>query len=198
MRAVTIDLDISRPVGQFTLWPATVPSPRRSAESGAVPQGATGAALAGICPGARIATARGYRRIEALEPGERVMTRDNGLVPVVAVRRVRVAAGAIVTLSAGSLRGLEAELALGAGQGILWTGHRVEEALGSREGFLRVGDMVGHGIDATGFVTLFQPVLARQEVIFCEGIGLASALPEGAIPARRALTEDEARRVLRG
>ncbi len=197
MRTVTIDLDISRPVGQFTLWPASVRVPLQTGDASAVANRVPVDDCAGICPGARIATARGYRRIEVLEPGERVMTRDNGLVPVIAVSRLRVTAGAVVTLAAGSVRGLEAELALGSGQGILWTGHRVEEALGSREGFLRVCDLDSRAADATGFVTLFQPVLARQEVIFCEGIGLASALPEGCIPARPALSEDEARRVLR-
>jgi hypothetical protein len=198
MRTVTIDQDISRPVGQFTLWPAPVRVPLQTGDASAVANRVPVEAVAGICPGARIATARGYRRIEVLEPGERVMTRDNGLVPVMAVRRVRVAAGAVMTLAAGALRGLESEVVLGSGQGILWTGHRVEEALGSREGFLRVCDLVSQGAEATGFVTLFQPDMGRQEVIFCEGIGLASALPEGGVPARRALSEDEARRVLRG
>jgi hypothetical protein len=198
MRTVTIDLDIGRPVGQFTLWPASVRVPLQTGDASAVANRVPVDDCEGICPGARIATARGYRRIEALESGERVMTRDNGLVPVMAVRRVRVAAGAVVTLAAGLLRGLEAEVALGSGQGILWTGHRVEEALGSREGLLRVCDLVSHAAEVTGFVTLFQPVLARQEIIFCEGVGLASSLPEGGVPARRALSEDEARRVLRG
>jgi hypothetical protein len=198
MRTVTIDQDISRPVGQFAHWPASVRVPLLTGDASSVANRVPVEPVAGICPGARIATARGYRRIEVLEPGERVMTRDNGLVPVMTVRRVRVPAGAVVTLTAGSLRGLEAELALGSGQGILWTGHRVEEALGSREGFLRVCDLDSRAAEASGFVTLFQPVLARQEVIFCEGVGLASALPEGGVPARRALSEDEARRVLRG
>ena len=197
MRAVTIDVDISRPEGKFTLWPVSGEKVSPAFLPAPAPVDRVEGDVAGICPGARIATARGYRRIEVLEPGERVMTRDNGLVPVVAVRRVRVSAGSVVALAAGSIRGLDADMTLGLGQGLLWTGLRVEEALGSREGFLRVGDIIAQRDVATGFVTLFQPVLARQEVIFCEGVGLASALPEGGVPARRALTEDEARRVLR-
>ncbi len=197
MRAVLIDLDISRPEGKVALWPSSGEMRSRPDLPLPAPVGRVERDVAGICPGARIATARGYRRIEALDPGDRVMTRDNGLVAVLEVRRVRAPMGAVVTLAAGSMRGLEVEMTVGTGQGLLWTGARVAEALGTREGFIRVGDMVGQRDGGAGFVTLFQPVLARQEVIFCEGVSLASALPEGGKPARPALTEDEARRVLR-
>jgi hypothetical protein len=46
-------------------------------------------------------------------------------------------------------------------------------------------------------VTLFLPVLARQEVIFAEGMAVGSALPAGGRPARSTLSRTEAQRVLR-
>jgi hypothetical protein len=153
--------------------------------------------VAGLAPGVRVATARGWRRIEALEPGDRVMTRDNGLVTVVAVAKRRAAAAAVVTLQPGDVRGLDATVALGSGTAVLWTGGRVDEALGTREGLLAARDLGTGTVAEQGFVTLFLPVLARQEVIFAEGMAVATALPEGGLPARPCLTRAEAQRVLR-
>ncbi len=47
----------------------------------------------GIVAGTRIATAGGWRDVDALCPGDLVLTFDDGLVPIVAVQRHRAAAG---------------------------------------------------------------------------------------------------------
>lgn len=47
----------------------------------------------GIVAGTRIATGFGWRPVEAIAPGDMVMTFDHGLRPVVAVRRAQLFAG---------------------------------------------------------------------------------------------------------
>jgi hypothetical protein len=163
-----------------------------------VPEPDRGEMVAGLAPGVRIATARGWRPVETLAPGDRIMTRDNGLVTVVLLDRRRATAGAVVTLRPGDVRGLDGEVMLGAGTGVLWTGSRIDEVSGSREGLLAARDLDAVPTGGQGFVTLFLPVLARQEVIFAEGMAVASALPAGGLPARPALSRCEALRVLRG
>jgi hypothetical protein len=153
--------------------------------------------VAGLAAGVRIATARGWRRVEALEPGDRLMTRDNGLATLVALQRRRVAAQAVLTLRPGDVRGLDADVLLGAGTEVLWTGRRVDEILGTREGLLAVRDLGAAPTGEPGFITLFLPVLARQEMFFAEGMAVASALPEDGRPARHSLSRSEALRVLR-
>ena len=162
-----------------------------------LPQFAPAAPVAGLAPGVRVATARGWKRIEMLEPGERVMTRDNGLVAVVAVAKRRAAAAAVVTLRTGDVPGLDGTVALGAGTAVLWSGRRVDEALGTREGLLAAREIGGTALGEQGFVTLFLPVLGRQEVIFAEGMAVATALPDGGTPARPVLCRAAAQRVLR-
>jgi hypothetical protein len=153
--------------------------------------------VAGFATGVRIATAKGWRRVESLQPGERIMTRDNGLVCLCALERRRALAGAVLMLRPGDVRGLEGEVTLGAGTGVLWTGGRVDEVLGTREGLLAARDLDAAPMGGEGFVTLFLPVLARQEVIFAEGMAVGSALPAGGRPARTMLSRNEAQRVLR-
>jgi hypothetical protein len=194
---VTIEPGISRSEGRVAFWPVALPD-RRAWIGTAAGSAPAGEAVAGLGPGTRIASTRGLRRIEALEPGDRLITRDNGFVAVTAVLRRRVAAAAVTVLHAGAVRGLTEDITLGRGQGLLWTGRRVSEALGTREGFLCAGDLSPEADTAEGFVTLFLPVLARQEVIVAEGVALASALPPDGQPARQVLTRDVARRVLRG
>jgi hypothetical protein len=153
--------------------------------------------VAGLAAGVRIATARGWRRVESLVPGDRLMTRDNGMATLAALQRRRVAAEAVVTLRPGDVRGLGADVMLGAGTLVLWTGSRVDEILGTREGLLAARDLGAAPTGEPGFVTLFLPVLARQEMIFAEGMTVASALTEDGLPARPSLSRSEALRVLR-
>jgi hypothetical protein len=195
---VTIESVIGRSGGERALWPTALSEGRERVGVAALPPVALGEAVAGLGPGTRIATSRGLRRIESLEPGERVITRDNGFAEVAGIWRQRVSAASVVTIKGGVLRGLCGEILLGRGQGLLWSGKRVSEALGTREGFLAAGDLMSEPDVAVGFVTLFLPVMARQEVIFAEGVALASALPPDGLPARQILSQDQARRVLRG
>ena len=59
---------------------------RMSEITGAYDGGVMGAS-SGLVEGTKIATAMGFQRIETIEPGARVVTFDNGLQPVRAVRR---------------------------------------------------------------------------------------------------------------
>jgi hypothetical protein len=197
MRAVTVDQGVVRPDDQVLLWRGQAPLVRPGHPGEAAIGPAFDAGVAGFGPGVRIATARGYRRVEALQPGERVLTRDNGFAEVLDVRRQRAAAACVVDLLPGVIRGLAGAVTVGAGQGILWVGERVADALGTREGLLRACDLGAMAEAAEGFVTLFLPVLARHEVIFAEGMATESGLPAGAQRARPVMTQDQARRVLR-
>lgn len=60
---------------------------RRMTEMTAAYDGAVIGACAGLVEGTKIATAMGFQSIETLEPGARVVTFDNGLREVRAVRR---------------------------------------------------------------------------------------------------------------
>lgn len=59
---------------------------RMTEMSGAFDGGVMGA-CSGLVEGTKIATAMGFQRIETIEPGARIVTFDNGLQPVRAVRR---------------------------------------------------------------------------------------------------------------
>lgn len=60
---------------------------RRMTEMTGAYDGAVMGACSGLVEGTKIATAMGFQRIETIEPGARVVTFDNGLQTVRAVRR---------------------------------------------------------------------------------------------------------------
>jgi hypothetical protein len=60
---------------------------RRMTEMTGAYDGAALGACSGLVEGTKIATAMGFQRIETIEPGDRVVTFDNGLQEVRAVRR---------------------------------------------------------------------------------------------------------------
>tara|TARA_R110002124_G_scaffold15982_8_gene68609 strand:- start:8159 stop:8812 length:654 start_codon:yes stop_codon:yes gene_type:complete len=60
---------------------------RRMTETSGAFDGAVMGACSGLIEGTKVATARGFQRIEAIEVGDRVVTFDHGLQEVRAVRR---------------------------------------------------------------------------------------------------------------
>jgi len=65
----------------------SVTAARRMTETSGAYDGAAVGACSGLVEGTMIVTARGYERIETIEPGARVVTFDSGLQTVRAVRR---------------------------------------------------------------------------------------------------------------
>jgi hypothetical protein len=65
----------------------SVTAPRRVSETTGAYDGSAIGACSGLVEGTMIVTARGFERIETIEPGARVVTFDSGLQTVRAVRR---------------------------------------------------------------------------------------------------------------
>jgi hypothetical protein len=130
-----------------------------------------------ICftPGTRIDTDRGPVAVEALVPGDRVLTRDHGFRPLVWTGRKDLPAVALaawpelapVRIAAGSLgAGLPVrDLVVSPGHRMLVSGARAEVLFGEREVLVAAGDLVG--LDGITRETAAEPVSYLH--IMCEG-----------------------------
>lgn len=129
--------------------------------------------------GTMILTERGPRPVEAIRPGQRVMTRDNGLQPVL-WSGGRVVAGrdrfAPVRVRAGVM-GNARDLFLSPQHRLLLTGWQVQLAVAETEVMAAARHLVGlPGVarapcDRVAYIHLLLP---RHEVLVAEGIGAES------------------------
>ena len=149
-----------------------------------------------ICftPGARIDTARGPVAVEALVPGDRVLTRDHGFRPLVWCGRRDLPGAAVarwpdlapVRIAAGALgAGVPArDLVVSPGHRMLLTGARAEVLFGEREVLAAAVDLLGlPGITraAPGAVSYLHIMCEGHEVIRAEGAWTESFQPSAGI-----------------
>ena len=138
--------------------------------------------------GTHVLTAAGARPVEALAPGDRVITRDLGMAVVRAVHSHALAPGApMVRLPAGALgRGRpERDLDLPPDQPVALRGWRARTLFGAREARVAAARLVdgvvvrrvrGAGGPAVALV------LDQPAALFAEGLEVISASAEAAPP----------------
>jgi hypothetical protein len=137
--------------------------------------------LHGVALGTPIYAQDGILPVEHLVPGDRIITRDAGLVTLRALDvraavlpRVRVAAGAF-----GRERPA-GELILPAAQRMLLRDGPAQAVIGRPQGLAALSRLVdGETVEAlgTGAIRLFTLVFDRPHLIYADGLELASAAP---------------------
>lgn len=184
-----------------------LPRPEITDDAGVVPVGTDAETMpaAGLLRGCRVKTLRGEVPAEALRPGDRLLTRDNGYQPV---RRVTQAAAPLsgarraVRLRKGALgRGMpERCLWAAPGQRLLIGGESLGPAFGAAEALVAARHLVvlaGVALCAAPPLPLVKILLDRSELILCEGTWAESPAPEdGQRPARPVLTGAQLAEVL--
>ncbi|WP_299691549.1 Hint domain-containing protein [uncultured Tateyamaria sp.] len=153
-------------------------APRRMPELSGAVDGSIFASR-GLIAGTRIGTSMGWRTVEALAPGDMVLTFDNGLQPLVEVRRetywisdVTMGDTAMVIVPAGAM-GNVADVALLPDQGVLIESEAACDVHGDPFAVLRAKALEGfRGITRVSpqpqmqVITL---VFASDEVVYAEG-----------------------------
>lgn len=154
-------------------------APRRMAETSAACDGSV-LTTRGLLAGTKVATAMGWRAVEAMAAGDMVLTFDNGLQAVKEVRRdtfwvadmMVPAAYASVMVPAGAL-GNSQELELLPDQGVLVETEAACDAHGDPFAVVSAKALVGYrGITRTGprtQVEVITLVFADEQVIYAEG-----------------------------
>ena len=162
-------------------------APRRMAESSAASDGAI-LTTRGLLAGSTIATSMGWRAVEAMAVGDMVLTFDNGLQPVVEVRRetfwvaemMDPAAYASVYVPAGALGNLQ-DLELLPDQGVLIESDAACDAYGDPFAVVAAKALVGYrGITRTAprtRVEVITLVFAEEQVIYAGGGTLVHCPP---------------------
>lgn len=97
----------------------------------------------GLVTGTAVLTAKGEVPVEFLSPGDRIITRDAGLVPLSRLGRRRVIARA-VCISAGSLGDMrpEEDLIVPAGQRVLIRDWRASAMFGRERAMAQAGELI--------------------------------------------------------
>ncbi len=132
--------------------------------------------------GTRIATPDGLRAVEALRPGDLVLTQDDGPQPVRWIGRRQVAAeGALapVRIRAGAF-GAHGDLLVSAQHRVLVRDPLAELLFGEPEILVAAKDLVNGGtvqIAAGGTVEYVHILFDRHQVVFSEGLATESFLP---------------------
>ncbi|WP_299622536.1 Hint domain-containing protein [uncultured Tateyamaria sp.] len=154
-------------------------APRRMADTSGACDGSV-MKTRGLLSGTRIATAMGWRAVEALAPGDMVLTFDNGLRPLIEVRRevfwvadmMIPAAYASVYVPAGAL-GNSADLELLPDQGVLIESDAACDAQGDPFAVIPAKALDGfRGIRRTPPRTQIEVIVlvfADEQVIYAEG-----------------------------
>ncbi|MCC0079837.1 MAG: Hint domain-containing protein [Rhodobacter sp.] len=141
-------------------------------------------------PGTRIDTTRGLVAVEDLQPGDRVLTRDNGYQPLAWTGRRDLSAAELaacpavapVRIAAGALgKGLpERDLVVSPRHRMLITGARAELMFGEREVLVAAADLIGlPGVsrDPAGAVSYIHVMCDAHEIIRAEGAWSESFQP---------------------
>lgn len=181
-RGPILVLDGELPPPSTELWVV-----RRSGPLGAL--AGAGQPVAGLAAGTRIATPEGPRRIEDIRPGEPVLTRDAGPMPVLWVGRQTVSGARLrlrpalrpLLVPAAGRPGGGGAFRVAPRQRLVVAGRAVAAAFGAAEALAAAADLlddwplrVDHG-QAT--VTYIQLMVARHQLILAEGRAVASFDP---------------------
>ncbi|MEM6760968.1 MAG: Hint domain-containing protein [Pseudomonadota bacterium] len=151
------------------------PAPRRMSEiSGALDGGFYHAR--GLMAGTRVGTSMGWRRVEALQAGDLVLTFDNGLQPLVELRReifwVTPETGLETVLIPAGAMGNAVDVELLPDQGVLIESDAACDAHGDPFAVVRAKVLAGFRgtrcIDAPRQMEVITLVFAAEEVIYAE------------------------------
>ena len=133
-------------------------------------------AAVGIVAGSIILSAEGAIPVEFLCPGDRIITRNAGMVRIAAIDS-RTVRGNFVQIQQGTLADIrpDTDTILGADQHLLLRGKLASLLTGESAGLLRAGDLpVGPGIigleDRT--LTLVQLIFHSPQVVYADGLEL--------------------------
>ena len=151
-----------------------------------IPEDAVAVARPGLfLPGTRIATARGARRVEALRPDDRVLTRDHGFQPVLELSWRACDPYRILQPEDGP--------ALLPRQRLLLRGTLILQLFGTTEVLAEAGHL-GHPPATEGRLPdqALRLHLPRAELIWADGRIMETAIAAKAAPARRCLDWHEA------
>ena len=135
----------------------------------------------GFTTGAKIVTTRGARSVEDIRPGDHIITRSSGIVPVQHVEQQSVLTRAIYVI-AGSIghHQLTRDTMLPAGQAVLVRDWRARALGGHREIIAPASALAdGEFVRDIGFqlMTLHRLYCGAPQVIYADGMELLSAAP---------------------
>lgn len=147
-------------------------------------------AALGLSPEARIETEDGPTRADALRPGQRILTRDNGGVPL---DDLRIGLGAsaerlhypvLISRGAMGFGQPHADLRIGAQQKVLFQNIRVPLLFGVDAVLVRGKSLAasheGVQVDCSPVpATFVQLVFATHQIIYAEGLPVESTAPDG-------------------
>jgi hypothetical protein len=148
----------------------------------------------GIVRGTLVAADTGWRAVEELAVGDRVQTFDNGMQPIVEIRRELLRTGQVsssdhpwrVVLPAGALKGTS-EITLLPQQGVLLESESACDAMGDPLAVVPAQVLVGiSGIRAQPIretLQAYRLIFASEEVVYADG-GLLLHCPAAALPAQ--------------
>ncbi|MEL7091283.1 MAG: Hint domain-containing protein [Pseudomonadota bacterium] len=151
------------------------PTPRRMPEtSGALDGGFFH--TRGLMAGTRVGTAMGWRTVEALQAGDLVLTFDNGLQPLVEIRReifwVTPETGLETVLIPAGAMGNAVDVELLPDQGVLIESEAACDAHGDPFAVVRAKVLEGfrgtHRIDAPRQMEIITLIFDAEEVIYAE------------------------------
>lgn len=132
--------------------------------------------------GTRLLTGNGYRRVESLTEGDLLMTRDNGLQPILWIGRRRVTANeanAPVVVPEGTMGAIR-PLRVSPQHRLLVAGWQAEVLFGEAEVLVPAKHLVdGSRIRscAGGEVVYFHVCMAQHEILTADGVPAESFLP---------------------
>lgn len=134
---------------------------------------------AGVLKDAAIITTRGQRKVQDIRPGELVVTRSGGVVPVDRIEQQSLVAKAIYVI-AGSIghRNMRRDTVLAAGQPVLIRDWRARALGGKSELILHAKHLVdGEYVRNIGLqaMTVYRIHFASQQVFYADGMELGSA-----------------------
>lgn len=141
---------------------------------------ANGFATQGIISGTRVASNLGWRAVEALAPGDKVLTFDNGMQTLVEVRREVIWIDALsipkqhwsVFIPAGAMNN-RCDLTMMPEQGIVVESDVADEAMGDPFAVLDAQDLVGlrgiRRVEPVAYLEVVTLVFAEEQVVYAEG-----------------------------
>ncbi len=183
------DVDDPGEDGYFLIFPDGMPPANTNLIAGGISDNSTGVAhttLGGsvVCfaDGTLIETDQGLAPVEALAPGDLVLTRDGGLQPLVWLGNTTVVARgdlAPIVITRGTL-GNDRDLVVSPQHAILLNDWRAELFFGQEEVLVRAKDLLGHdGVyrRTGGIVTYRHVLLDSHHLVRSEGLWTESLYP---------------------
>ncbi len=145
--------------------------------------------MSGCLPGTLVLTQDGEIPVEFLTPGDKIITREQGYVPLLALLREEVMTHAVkVRCGALGPQRPSADLILPTEQPLLLRGECAVARTGRAQAFVRAGKLAdGDGVTDMGLMRmeLYSLAFETRQVIYAGGLEMSGVVPE-ADPGRRA------------